>query len=134
MRLRSMGEMAEPLGLRGTIGLELPGAPDAEDQRRLRLEYARGNRRWTEIEATELVRRGPYLVHADTGRLYQHRRHVFAGDTPTSPINGEDEPLLFWVAQDGETVFVGEPSSDPRTIEELVERQAQREAGGSSRR
>ena len=138
MRLRSPGELADVVGLRSVFGIHDPlvegshesrRAAEAEERRRLRLEHARGNPRWTEIAPTDLVRRGPFLVDAETGELFQRRRHVYANGTPTGPIN-EADCRRSGSMRTGEPIFVGQPASGPKTIEELTRRQADRETRG----
>ena len=136
MRLRSPGQLADMVAWRSLVGLRHPfdgsdhdrRAAAAEESRTLRLAHARANSAWTEINESDLVRRGLYLVCPDTGELFQRRRNVYANGLPSGPVNDSDVSA-FWVNGDGEPCFVGPPASGPRTIEHLVRRQTARRRG-----
>jgi hypothetical protein len=121
------------LGLSRESSLE-EGTPDvvsaakAAQLRELRIDAARRNRHWTELEESVLVRRGPWLVHADTDELLsRYRGMIFASGSPTITFNEQVE-MLWYVDRAGEIQFL-ERSRAPSTWSEVVARQARRRSG-----
>lgn len=92
-----------------------------------RLEVVRKNHRWTELEETALVRRGPYLVHADTDEMFAIRRGVVF--EPGRAVVGyvpEGADLSYFVDQAGEIVFLDRQRG---TWSDIVAKRARRAAG-----
>jgi hypothetical protein len=100
-------------------------APDQTSIRKRRVEVARRNSRWTELEETALVRRARYLVHADTDELFTVHRGVVFGSGSASVI-ADQSALYFCVRPDGELVFLERQTG--RTWSDIVRRQAKRKA------
>ena len=55
------------------------------------------------MSETDLVRRGPWLVHADTDELFKN--YVFARGAGRPTFN-EGVPLTFYVDHEGDLVFL----------------------------
>jgi hypothetical protein len=73
-----------------------------------------------------LVPRPPaYLVHAETDRLFTRYRGPIFVRGQEKPSFQEQVALSFYVTADNELVFL-EPSTNPATWSEVVERQARR--------
>jgi hypothetical protein len=111
----------------GSIGLSQPHLDNDERARllELRLQYARQNQHWTEVDEVALVRR-PFglLIGADDDSVYRaFRGAVFAGDEVRSSFAAETE-LSFYV-RDGQMVFL---ERVPGTWSEHVARRAKRGA------
>lgn len=105
-----------------------PPDPAREHERQVRearLDVARQRLNWTEIPDTRLVRRGPFLVDAETDLVWVVRRgHVFEPYRATVGYVRNDTPMTFYVdAASGEIVFI-EPVSGGRTWTEILERKA----------
>jgi hypothetical protein len=98
-----------------------------QEVRRARLELARRQSAWTEIPETRLVRRGRYLVDAETDFVYVLRRGlVFEPGRAAVGYVADQTPMTYFVDQAGEIVFLEQPGA-PRTWSEIVERKARRE-------
>lgn len=97
--------------------------PDAAAIRERRVELARRNPFWVEIEETALVPRGRMLVHADTDELYMpYRGMVFHAGS--AEMFNERVPLAFHVNRDGGLHFL---ERQPGTWSRIVAKQAERE-------
>ena len=137
------------MSLRSTLGLSREasleeGTPDevAEKKRRAlaavlrprRLEVARRNSVWTEIENDLVPRnRGLWLVSASTDAIYTPTRGVVFQSHSISVI-ADRTPLSFYVDPDGDLVFLEQL---PGTWTQHLERQAAKErrrAAPSARR
>lgn len=99
----------------------------AEHLRAARLDAVRRNRRWTELAETSLVRRGPFLVSAETDEMFMLRRGViFEPGKASIGYVSEDTELHYYVDQAGEIVFL---ERQPGTWSEVFEKRARRAAG-----
>ena len=100
----------------------------AEHERRVRerrLELARRQPKWTEVPESRLVRRGRYLVDAETDLVYVVRLgHVFEPGSATVGYVTPDTALTYYVDAVGSVVFL--KHLGPRTWSEIVERKARR--------
>lgn len=128
------------MSLRSTLGLSREssleeGSPDevAEKKRKAlderlrpaRLEVARRNSKWTEIDAADLVPRGPrdaWLVSAANDAVYEHYRGVVFA--PGSVTMIADRAPVFFSLVDGELVFY---ERLPFTWTQHLEKRAARE-------
>ncbi|HUP50871.1 MAG TPA: hypothetical protein VM198_00240 [Longimicrobiales bacterium] len=96
--------------------------------REARLDLARRKSNWTEIPEVRLVRRGPFLVDAETDFLWTFRRgHVFEPHRASVGYVTNDTPMTYFVDQADNVVFL-EPPSGPRTWSEIVTRRTRRRA------
>jgi hypothetical protein len=122
------------MSLRSALGLE-EGTPDevAEKKRRAldeklrpaRLEVARLQTKWTEIE-DDLVPRGRgWLVSAETDAIYSMVRGVVFAPYSVTVVADQAE-LFYFVDRDGDLVFL-ERIDPPRTWTEHLEKRAARE-------
>jgi hypothetical protein len=94
--------------------------------REARLATARRQSAWAETSETRLVRRGRFLVDAETDLIYVLRRGVvFETGRATVGYLPDNTPMTFYVDQADDVVFLEQPSG-PRTWSEVVERQARR--------
>lgn len=95
----------------------------ADQIRVARIEAARRNTKWTEIDGP-LIRRGPWWVDVESDRLFTlYRGPVF--ETGCASIAFADAaPLVFTV--DGDTLTLFEPVTSPPSWSEVVERRARR--------
>jgi hypothetical protein len=95
----------------------------ADVVRSARIEAARRNQFWTELEEIDLVRRPPgYLVSASNDEVFwPYRGAVFAAWS-AELISGS-APLWFYVDRDGDLVFL---ERLPETWSEMVERRVRR--------
>lgn len=102
-----------------------PALAEHERQvRQTRLELARRTSAWTEIPETRLVRRGRYLVDAETDLVYVLRRGVvFETGNATVGYVVPGTPMTYTVKA-GDVVFLEQPSS--HTWSEVVARRARR--------
>ena len=91
-----------------------------------RLYAARRNDQWREIAEPMLVRRGPFLVHAETDELYLPYRGVVWVTGKASAI-ADHAALFYTVSTAGELTFL-EKSTNPTTWAQVVEKQARRAA------
>jgi hypothetical protein len=118
---------------RDTETLPPPDPARVEHERHVRekrLETARGRTNWTEIPETRLVRRGPFLVDAETDLLWTVRRgHVFEPYRASVGYVTEATPMTFFVDGDGDIAFLESPGSAPLTWSEIVARRARRGHG-----
>ena len=125
------------MGLRNMLGgqessLE-EGTPDevAEKKRRAvtaalrpkRLEVARRNAKWTEIENDLVPRARGWLVSAETDAIYTPVRGVVFQPYSTTVIADQAE-LSFYVDDHGDVQFL---ERQPGTWSAIVERRAKRE-------
>ena len=78
-----------------------------------------------ELSETDLVKRGPYLVDADTDRLYTYYAGAVFASREAKPTFGDRAPLLFFVTDDDRLAFL-EPAGS-RTWSEIVARKAWRQ-------
>jgi hypothetical protein len=93
-----------------------------DELRSKRIEVARRCAKWTEIDASVLVRRGRVLVDADTDACYRpHRGMVFA--PWSASLIADQAPLYFTVSPEGVLAFY---ELVPGSWSEQVERQARR--------
>jgi hypothetical protein len=94
--------------------------------RKARIELARRQSTWTEIPETRLVRRGPFLVDAETDLVWIYRRgHVFEPGRATVGFIPDGAAMTYAVDQNDNIIFVEHPGG-PRTWSEIVERKAWR--------
>jgi hypothetical protein len=95
----------------------------ADVVRSARLEAARRNPLWTELEEVDLVRRPPgYFVSASTDEVFRrHRGIVFA--SWSANVVADRAPLHFYVDAAGDCIFL---ERFTETWSELVERRARR--------
>ncbi len=104
-----------------------PAVVEHERQvRQARLDLARRQTTWTEIPDTRLVRRGRYLVDAETDLIYVLRGGVVF--EPGKAVVGyvpENTPMTFTVYENGKIAFLEQPSG-PRTWSEIVAHKAAR--------
>jgi hypothetical protein len=97
---------------------------DAPALREQRVYQARKTN-WTELEETVLVERGPWLVDADSDRVYQlHRGATFVGGR--LEFDRERTDVAFYVDRNGDVVVL-EAVHSPATWSEVVERQTRSE-------
>jgi len=95
----------------------------AAQVREARVELAR--REWTEIAPRErLVRRGPWLVDAETDALYVPRRGTTFEPGRAALISGQGAALWFYLDRDD--VVVLEKVRSPASSSEHVERREAR--------
>lgn len=100
----------------GSLGAPTKAATPLDELRQLRLEVARRQAHWTELQETALVARGPFLVHADSDRLYRRTRgSVF--EPSSARILTPQLEHAYYVDQADEVVFV-EASTNPSTWSE----------------
>jgi hypothetical protein len=93
--------------------------------REARLDLARRQSAWVEIPETRLVRRGRYLVDAETDLVYTLRRGVvFETGNATVGYVVPGTPMTYTVNEADEVVFLEQPSS--HTWSEVVARRARR--------
>jgi hypothetical protein len=104
-----------------------PARAEHERQvREARLQLARRRPKWIEVPESRLVRRGPFLVDAETDLVYVLRRgHVFEPGSATIGYVPHDTPMTYTVNEHGTVVFL--EASGSRTWSEIVERKARRE-------
>jgi hypothetical protein len=101
-------------------------AQHEEAVRNARLEAARRNQRWTELEEVDLVsRQRGLLVSASTDRVY--RRHLGAVFAPgsVSTLIADQVELYFYVTANGEVVFL-EPAFSETWSEYVTRRERRR--------
>ncbi len=107
-----------------------------EDVRRARIEIARANPDWVELEEVDLFRRGPrflrVLVAASDDAVYTvHGGQVFVTGSTTLIATRDPRETLYWFAdRNGGLVFL---DRGPETWSELVERREGRLAGNTRR-
>jgi hypothetical protein len=88
----------------GRIG-GTPDVPSEEQVQQARIATARRQPQWTEIDKSELERRGRDYVHSETGQLYaEHRAPVFDRYS-ASIISVQAAKLTFYVTDDGAIRF-----------------------------
>src|SRR5262245_15985792 len=87
-----------------------------------RLEVAKSSSEWRELEVTALVRRWPYLVHADSYELFAPYRGVVWATRSSSPI-ADKTPLHYFIDREGEVIFL---ERKPGTWSEIVEKRERR--------
>jgi len=99
-------------------------AEHEQQVRAARLEFARRNPRWVELEEIDLVARDRgLLVSATTDEVFQEHRGVVFDRSSATPI-ADHAPLAFYVsAADGVLVFL---DRQPDTWSALVARRARR--------
>ena len=95
------------MSFKAAIGFPIR-APTAEDElRRLRVQAARENRHWYEVEESALVPRPPnFLVHADSDAAYTRSRAQVFTTGAAKPQFNETLPLAFFVTADDGLVFL----------------------------
>jgi hypothetical protein len=95
----------------------------ADVVRKARLEVARGNPLWSELEEIDLVRRPPgYLVSASTDEVFwPYRGAVFAAWSAS--MISDSAALHFYVDAGGDLVFL---ERLPESWSELIERRVRR--------
>ena len=91
-----------------------PEPPAFDELLERRLQLARHNSKWTELEAVDLVERGPFLVAASDDAVYVRFR--------ADPDHNETVPLYFTVTDGRVSLY----ERQPWTWSEHVERQARR--------
>lgn len=98
--------------------------------REAQIAFARRNDRWTEIApAARLVKRGPFLVDAETDFVYSvYRGQVFGWRSVTALI--PDVSLTFFLNRADELVFL-ERAKTARTWSEIVERRERAKANAA---
>jgi hypothetical protein len=97
--------------------------PDEDAIRVRRVEIARRNPRWNEVEETALVRRERWFVHADTDEMFSlYRGPVFMTGSASVAFNDRVD-MFFYVRGDGEVIFL---ERQPGTWSEIVARRARR--------
>jgi hypothetical protein len=95
----------------------------AEIVRSARIEAARRNPLWTEIEEVDLVRRPPgYLVSASTDEVFRPYRGLVFAAWSAEMVSGS-AALHFYVDAAGDCIFLERFSE---TWSELVERRVRR--------
>lgn len=93
--------------------------------REARLELARRQPAWEEIPRTRLVKRGRWLVDADTDALYSIRRGVvFEPQRATIGYVPDGARLAYYVDERGDIVFLEQTAGT--TWSDVVARQARR--------
>lgn len=93
--------------------------------RAARLDVARRNSQWTELEEVDLVPRGPrnqWRVSASTDEIYAPHRGAVFQSWSTSVVADHAE-LAFYVDRDGDLVFL---ERKPGTWSDHVAKQARR--------
>jgi hypothetical protein len=104
--------------------------PSPDDElRRVKVENARKNTRWVELEEVDLVRRGPYFVSATTDALFVLYRGASFGRS--GRIEFAETVELYYFVRDGDVTLV-ERVTSPASWSEVVERRAKRQARASS--
>ena len=122
-RLRLGGESSLEEGTPDEV-LEKKRRALVEQVRPARLEVARRNPKWTELEEVDLVPRGRgWLVSADTDAIYTPTRGVVFQPHSVNVIADQIE-LAFYVDREGDIVFL---ERLPFTWTEHLERRAARE-------
>jgi hypothetical protein len=98
-----------------------------EQVRAARLEVVRKNHRWTEVAETSLVKRGPFLVLAETDELFQLRRGmIFEPARAAIGYVSEDTEIHYFVDRAGEIVFL---ERRPGVWSDIVAKKARRAVG-----
>ena len=98
--------------------------PTEDAIRERRIMEARRNSYSTELQETDLVRRGRLLVAAETDEIFTlYRGVVFPGGAALAAFN-QQVPLAFYVDRDGDLVFLERRGG---TWSELVARKARRQ-------
>ena len=99
---------------------------DAQRVREARIEAARRNSYWREVVESELVRRGPYLVHSESDEVFTPYRGAVWG-TPSSirPEFMDMQELLFYVSAGGLVVFL---EASRQSWSEVVAERSRRKA------
>lgn len=104
---------------------ERTAAEEAARVREARVESARSNQYWRELEEVDLVKRGPYLVSASTDELFTpHRGAIF--DRGKVEF-GERSELYFFVSRQDDVVML-ERVTSPASWSEVVRQRASRPA------
>ena len=104
--------------------------PTEDEVRDRRVEVARRNSKWTEIEEpSALVRRGRLLVHADSDEVFKPYTGVVFASGETTVI-ADYTALHFYVRDNGELTFL---EREPGTWSDRVARRAQLEARRKAR-
>ena len=119
-KLRLSGESSLDEGTPDEV-LEKKRRAITEELRPKRLEVARRNAKWTEIE-DDLVSRGRYLVSAETDAIYKPARGVVFAPY-TVDVVADQTGLTFYVDRDGDLVFL---ERVPGTWSEIVAKRARR--------
>ena len=73
--------------------------------RRARVAAARGNARWVELEAVDLVERDRYLVSAETDEYFTRSRGVVF-ESGSATVIADQAPLRFYIDAELELVFL----------------------------
>jgi hypothetical protein len=76
----------------------------ADDARARRVESARANHRWTELEEVDLVVRGPFLVSAATDAVFVPYRGATFGRS--GRIEFAELVELYFVVRDGDVTML----------------------------
>lgn len=97
---------------------------EEEEIRAARVRFARGNQNWEELERPHLVRRGPWLVHEPSDRLFV----VYRGTVFSRSANFAEATTLAFTVGPDDTLTFFERVRHPATWSEVVERQARRAA------
>jgi len=99
--------------------------PEEDAVRARRMEIARKNTLWSELEEAALVSRGRWLVHADSDEVFS-RFKAAVWSRGSAQISANDRvPLWFYIDQQGEVHFL---ERLPGTWSERVAKRARRRA------
>lgn len=74
--------------------------------RECRVELAQRNSHWSELQETDLVRRGRLLVHAQSDQVFSFYRGLVFDPSFASISFNETVPMWFYVDRAGEVVFL----------------------------
>jgi hypothetical protein len=106
------------------LGKEDRPSPARKHVRSARVKAARSSHAWTEIQESDISRRGRYYVHVPTDEaLLLHRGVVFASESAN--VISTLAPLVFFVDGDGDCVFL---ERSGRSWSEIYAKQCRREA------
>jgi len=108
-------------GLR--FGAEVVTGRDDELVAEARVEAARKNPDWVEVEEIDLVARKPWLVHAETDALYTVFRGAIFERGSARPVFNHTVPLAFYLDRTGDLVFL---ERRPGTWSEIVAKRTRR--------
>lgn len=113
-------------GLR--LGTEVVTGRDDELVAEARVEAARKNPDWVEVEEIDLVVRKPWLVHAESDELYSVFRGAIFERGSARLVFNYSVPLAFYVDRTGSVVFL---ERRPGTWSDVVAKRARRDAARS---
>jgi hypothetical protein len=111
------------MSLRTFLGARDADSGDMDALREARVALARRMSTWREIP--EPVRRGPWLVDAESDELFVVRRGATFEPGRAHILSGDGFPLSFYVDVDGDVVVL-EKVKSPATWSEHVARQTSR--------